>query len=99
MFAAPAAAALGALRDAALARHPGGVSALDPDAREQLLTEVMAQQPVLGMLQLFVFTQYYQHPTALQGLRLPGGAPFPKGHTIQPTDPELLAKLGARRRA
>jgi len=99
MFAAPATAALGALRDAARARDPGGLPALDADAREQLLTELMAQQPALGMLQLFVFTQYYQHPTALQGLGLPCGAPFPRGHKIQPTDPELLAKLDARRRA
>ncbi len=98
MLAAPAAAALGAVYDAARARDPAGLPALDPEAREQLLAAVMAQQPALGMLQLFVFMQYYQHPTALQALGQTGRAPFPEGHTIEPTDPELLAKLTTRRR-
>jgi len=99
MFAAPVSAALAALRDAARARDPGGLPVLDLDAREEVLSAMMAQQPVLGMLQLLVFTQYYQHPTALQALGQRGGAPFPEGHTIEPTDPALLAKLAARRRS
>jgi len=62
------------------------------------MSALMAQQPVLGMLQLFVFTHYYQHPEALKALGQPGGPPFPGGHAIEPTDPALLAKLAARRR-
>jgi hypothetical protein len=99
MIAAPASAALAAVRDAARARDPGGLPALDAESREQVLSAVIAQQPALGMLQLFVFTQYYQHPMVLQALGQPAGAPFPEGNEIEPTDPELLAKLTSRRRA
>lgn len=98
MFAKPVSVALSVLRDAALAREPGGLAALHPDAREQVLSALMPQQPVLGMFQMFVFTNYYQHPTALQALGLPGGPPFPTGHKIEPTDAALLAKLAARQR-
>jgi len=98
-FAAPVRAALAALRDAALSRHPGGLPALSADAREEVLTALMPQQPVLGMFQMFVFTNYYQHPTALKGLGLPGRPPFPEGHSIEPTDASLLAKLATRRRS
>ena len=97
-FAAPVCTALGALRDAALARDPGGLPALSPEAREEVFAALLPQQPVLGMFQMFVFTNYYQHPIALKGLGLPGGAPFPNGYKIEPTDASLLAKLTARQR-
>jgi hypothetical protein len=98
MLAAPAAAALSAVRDAALQRDPGGLPALDAAAREELLKGLMPQQPVLGMFQMFVFAGYYQQPDVQKALGLPGKPPFPGGHEIEPTDSDLIARLEARKR-
>jgi hypothetical protein len=98
MLAAPASAALAALRASALERDPGGLSALSPAAREEVLSALMPQQPVLGMVQFFVVTSYYQHPTVLEALGQPARPPFPKGYEIEPTDTSLLAKLATRQR-
>lgn len=98
MLKAPVGAALAGLRDAALEQDPGGLPALHIEAREALLKATLKQHPVLGMFQMGVFAAYYQQPGAREGLGLPGGPPFPGGQEIEPTDPELLAKLEARRR-
>ncbi|MDH5674102.1 MAG: gluconate 2-dehydrogenase subunit 3 family protein [Myxococcales bacterium] len=98
MLSAPVSAALAGLREAGLERDPGGFAALDLDAREELLKGIMKQHPALGMMQMAVFAGYYQRPETLEALGQPAGAPFPKGNTIEPTDPELLAKLEARKR-
>ncbi|MDD9941901.1 MAG: hypothetical protein OXU20_12725 [Myxococcales bacterium] len=98
VLAAPVSAALSALRTRALEREPGGFSALTQDAREQLLSSLMDEQPALGIFQLFVFAGYYHNAKVLQALGLPGVPPFPRGHTIEETDPALLSKLASRRR-
>jgi len=98
MFVAPVRGALGALRDAANARDPGGFVAMSPDARQAVLGEVVATQPVIGMMMLFLLGAYYQHPRVLEALGQPTGAPFPKGYQIQATSASLLSKLEARKR-
>ena len=95
-FTGPVNSALAALRDAALENNPGGFVALSADARENVLRELMAAQPVLGMLMLFVFASYYQQPSVRAALGLPTEPPFPKGHEIQATEASLLSKLRAR---
>ena len=97
MLQAPVAAALSSLRDAAIERDPGGLPALELDARAELLKATLTQHPALGMLQMVVFAAYYQHPAPREALGHAPGAPFPVGYTIEPTDPELLEKLEGRR--
>ncbi|MDD9936920.1 MAG: hypothetical protein OXT09_25130 [Myxococcales bacterium] len=97
MLKAPVEAGLGDLRDAALEQDPGGLPALNLEAREALLKAALKRHPALGMFQMAVFAAYYQHPKAREALGHSAGPPFPEGHTIDPIDPELLKKLESRR--
>jgi hypothetical protein len=40
-----------------------------------------------------LYLAYYQHPVVLEALGEPARPPFPEGFELEPTDPELLAKL------
>ena len=93
-------AGLAAVRDAALERDPGGLVALSPQARAEVIESQLAAHPMLMLgMGFHVYPAYYQHPRVLEGLGAPGRTPFPEGYDLEPTDPALLEKLLARRRA
>jgi hypothetical protein len=96
MLKAPMAAALSALQTSARERDAGGLSALDADARSDVVAKAMAGQPMLGMFPLLLYSVYYQHPRVREALGQHGGAPFPRGYAIEATDASLLAKLKRR---
>ena len=98
MLEKPLSEGLAALRRSAREHDPGGLAALDPQVRHQLVKAVFKQQPALSACPPLLYTLYYQHPRVLQALGEPGGPPFPKGHTIDATEASLLAKLEAKRR-
>lgn len=92
-------AGIAAVRDAALARDPGGFAALPPDARAEVIESVLAAHPMLITgLALHVYPAYYQHPRVLEGLHEPPRTPFPEGYPLEDTDPALLSALESRRR-
>jgi hypothetical protein len=45
-----------------------------------------------------VYLAYYQHPMVLAAVGEPPRPPFPEGFELEPTDPELLAALLARKK-
>lgn len=92
-----AVAGLQAVHDAALAREPGGLPALSAEARLQVAGAVSGTHPMLMVaIARHLYPAYYQHPRVLEGIGEPPRPPFPEGYEVEPTDPELLAKLQAR---
>jgi hypothetical protein len=90
---------LEAVRDAALARAEGGLPALSPEARLEVVKGVADAQPWLMMAVVrYLYPAYYQHPGVLEALGEPPRPPFPEGFEVEPTDPRLLERLEARRR-
>jgi hypothetical protein len=87
-------AALEALRE----QTPGFAGL--PRAERALLLEARASLDPVWMRALLrhVYLAYYQHPAVLAALGEPPRPPFPEGFEIEPTDPELLAALEARRK-
>ena len=93
-------AGLQAVHDAALALDPGGFAELSPEARLEVVEAQLVAHPMLMMgLARHLYPAYYQHPRVLEGLGEPPRPPFPEGYDLEETDPKLLERLHARRRA
>ncbi len=92
------AAGLLAVREAATTRDPGGFTSLSPQARRETVETVLAGHPrlILGVAR-HLYLIYYQHPQVLAAIGEPPRPPFPEGYDVQPTDPDLLQALEARR--
>ncbi len=88
-----------AVREAARSQHSEGLAGMAPQAGAEVIEAQLAAHPffILGILR-YLYPAYYQHPQVLEGIGEPGRPPFPKGFGVDPTDPELLAKLQARRK-
>lgn len=86
------------IRSAAAGEHADGLVGMTPEAGGQLLQTQLAGQPfvMMGVLR-YLYPAYYQHPKVLQAIGRPPRPPFPEGFEVTPTDPELMAKLEARR--
>jgi len=92
-------AGLQAVHDTALERDPGGLVALSPQARLEVVEAQVGAHPLLMMgLARYLYPAYYQHPRVLEGLGEPARPPFPEGYDLEPTDPQLLEKLRERQR-
>ncbi len=90
-----------AVREAALSQHPDGLPGMAPQAGTKLVeAQLTSSHPLLIMgLSRYLYPAYYQHPRVLVGIGELPRPPFPEGFDVEATDPELLAKLLARRRA
>ena len=76
----------------------GGFVALDPAQRARVLEGVLSEHPMLvNAVARHLYLAYYQHPTVLVAIGEPARPPFPEGFTVEPTDPDLLARLISRR--
>jgi hypothetical protein len=88
------------MREAALSQHPQGLPGMAPQAGAKLLEAQLTSHPFLIVgISRYLFPAYYQHPQVLTGIGEPPRPPFPKGFDVEPTDPKLLEKLQARRKA
>ena len=89
-----------AVREAARSQHPEGLPGMAPEDGAKVVEDQLASHPffLLGILR-YLYPAYYQHPRVLEGIGEPPRPPFPEGFDVEPTDPELLEKLRARRRA
>jgi len=88
-----------AVMEAALSESAGGLPGMTPEAGAEFLKAQLAQHPMLAMgILRYLYPAYYQHPKVLMGIGEAARPPFPEGYDAEPTDPELLAKLQARRR-
>lgn len=67
-------------------------------AQRASLVEAALDPASLRAVLRHVYLAYYQHPAVLAGLGEPPRPPFPEGFEIEPTDPELLAALRARKK-
>ena len=84
---------------AASAGEAGGFPALDPAQRARILDDVLTEHPMLvNAVARHLYLAYYQHPAVLVAIGEPARPPFPEGFTVEPTDPELLAKLVSRQK-
>jgi hypothetical protein len=82
----------------ALRQRLPGFANLAAHGRAPLIEAQAALDPAsVRALLRHVYLAYYQHPTVLAALGEPPRPPFPEGFEIEPTDPELLAALQARR--
>ena len=90
-------AGLDAVRDAALARDPGGLAALTPEAALEVVRSVAVNHPAL-MPSLAASTSmaYYQQPDVLVAIGEPARPPFPEGFELEAISPEWLARLQKR---
>lgn len=87
-------AGLRAIQDAALARDSGGLAGLSAAVCVELVEAQAKAQPMLMVgVARYLYPAYYQHPRVLESLGEPPRPPFPEGYEVEPTDPELLAKL------
>jgi hypothetical protein len=88
---------LRAVRDAALAQHPDGLTRMAREAASELVQTTLSSSPfvMMGLLR-YVYPAYYQHPDVLRGIGEEPRPPFPQGFTVEPTDPALLDALRAR---
>jgi len=98
-FGPPVSEGLSAIAESAAARNAGGLPALAPAERLEVIQGVLGAHPnLMTSVARYLYPAYYQHPRVLQGLGEPARPPFPEGFEIEPTDEHLLAKLHARRR-
>lgn len=90
-------AGLESLRQAALARNPGGLASMTPPETVEFAQEQLAAQPfvVMGLLR-YLYPAYYQHPRVLTGIGEVARPPFPEGFEVEPTAPDLMEKLRTR---
>jgi hypothetical protein len=89
-----------ALYDAGLTEHPDGLAGMSRESGTKLLQTILSAHPILVMgLLRHLYPAYYANPKVLSGIGVPPRPLFPEGFDVQPTDPGLLAKLQARRRA
>jgi len=89
-----------AVREAALSQDPKGLPGMAPEDGMNVLEAQVSSNPflIMGMLR-YLYPAYYQHPRVLEGIGEAARPPFPGGFDVEPTDPELLDKLQARRKA
>jgi len=84
---------------AALRAGTPELSRLASAERAELITTQTALDPAsMRALLRHVYLVCYQHPTVLAALGEPARPPFPEGFELEPTDPELLAALEARKK-
>lgn len=91
-------AGLAAVAARASEQAAGGLAELAPEERTGVVEAVLAAHPQL--MQAFarhLYLAYYQHPEVLVAIGEPPHPPFPGGFTVEPTDPELMERLLARR--
>jgi len=71
---------------------------MTPQGGTELLKAQLSAHPVLimGILR-HLYPAYYQLPRVLEAIGDQPRPPFPDGYDVEPTDPELLEKLRARR--
>lgn len=62
------------------------------------LVEAALDPTTLRAMLRHVYLAYYQHPSVLAAVGEPPRPPFPEGFELEPTDPELLAALLARKK-
>ena len=88
------------MREAALSQHPEVLPRVAPEAGAQVVEAQLAAHPffIMGILR-YLYPAYYQHPQVLEVIGEPPRPPFPDGFDVEATDPELLEKLRARRKA
>ena len=86
------AAGLGALR-----QQTPGFASLTLRERPSLVEAALDPATLRAMLR-HVYLVYYQHPMVLAAVGEPPRPPFPEGFELEPTDPELLAALLARKK-
>lgn len=90
-------AGLGAIRKAALARHPGGLAGLPAEAARQVIESQQTAYPALiPLICRYLYTAYYRHPRVLEALGEPPRPPFPEGFDVEAISPGLLTSLRAR---
>lgn len=89
-----------AIRDAALVQHPDGLPGMPPEAGTKFVQAQVLANPffMMGLLR-YVYPAYYAQPQVLRGIGEVARPPFPEGFEVEPTDPTLLEKLQARRKA
>ena len=89
-----------AVQEAALSQHPDGLPGVTAEAGVKLIEAQLGAHPalVMGLLR-YLYPAYYQHPRVLEAIGEPPRPPFPEGFDVEATDPELLQKLLARRKA
>jgi len=88
------------LRRAALADGPPRPDwAASPEALE-FISSRLSEQPfvVMGLLR-HLYPAYYGHPRVLAAIGEAARPPFPEGFEVEPTAPELMRRLLARRKA
>ena len=91
-------AGLAAVESAASTSTEGGFTALSSADRVAVVSAVLPDHPqLMNAFARHLYLAYYQHPRVLVALGEPPRPPFPEGFTVEPTDPELLAKLMERR--
>lgn len=89
---------LAAVATEASTRAEGGFPALTPADRVAVVNAALADHPqLMNAFARHAYLAYYQHPSVLTAIGEPPHPPFPGGFTVEPTDPELLAKLMERR--
>jgi hypothetical protein len=90
-------AALDAVREAALARDPGGLAALPPAVSAEVVQSATAGRPdFMPSLARAVAMAYYQQPAVLIALGEPARPPFPEGFELEQISPDWLELLKQR---
>jgi hypothetical protein len=90
-------AGLEAVRNAALARDPGGLAALPAAEALEVVEAVTAGDPgLMPSLARAIAMVYYQQPAVLVALGEPARPPFPDGFELDPISPESLSLLEGR---
>jgi len=91
---------LAGLRRAALAGgSPRPEWAVSPEVAESISSRLREQPFVVMGLLRYLYPAYYGHPRVLAAIGEVARPPFPEGFTVEPTDPELMRRLLARRKA
>jgi hypothetical protein len=91
-------AGLAAVASEASAGGPWSFAAMPPSQRVAVVETVNQVHPrLMNAIARHLYLAYYQHPDVLAAIGEPPRPPFPEGFAIEPTDPELLAKLMERR--
>lgn len=88
---------LEALDAAARERGASGFAALPAADRAAALDAVAARDPAfLPGLVGRTYAAYYRHPRVIEALGLEARPPFPRGHTVEPTDFSILDPVRER---
>ncbi len=88
---------LAAVRQGLAALAARGFAGLDRDRREALLNELAkAGHPGMAAIGRVTVGAYYRDPRVLRSLGMEAGAPFPRGHALEPGDWSLLDVVKTR---